>query len=151
MAQERARAAGCANAYFHLGDITEFARMHPGEFDVAFALDISEHVPDTEWAAIVSSLHTALKPGGLAICHTPNLDFFVERMKDRNFLLRQFPQHVAVRTLERNAAFFQQAGFSRIQATTLPHYNILRLLDPLSRLPVVGRYFAARVLIVAGK
>jgi 2-polyprenyl-3-methyl-5-hydroxy-6-metoxy-1,4-benzoquinol methylase len=150
-ARERARAAGLTHCHFHLGDITEFARLHPGEFDLAFALDISEHVPDDEWAAIVSSLQIALKPGGCVVCHTPNLDFFIERMKDRNFLIRQFPQHVAVRTLEQNAAFFERAGFSNVSASTLPHYNFLRILDPLSRLPGLGRHFAARVLIVASK
>ena len=148
-AQERARAAGRVNCYFHLAEITEFAARHPGEFDMVFALDISEHVPDAEWAAIVSSLRTALKPGGRVICHTPNLDFFIERMKERGILIRQFAQHVAVRTLAQNAAFFERAGFSEVSATTLPHYNVLRVLHPLSRLPGLGRHFAARVLIVA--
>jgi len=150
-ARKRAEEAGRTHCFFHLADVTEFASEHPGEFDIVFALDISEHVPDREWAAIVSSLRAALKPGGQMICHTPNLDFFIERMKEHRILMRQFAQHIAVRNVAQNVAFFEQAGFSRIHAMTLPHYNILRLLHPLSRLPVVGRYFAARVLIVAEK
>lgn len=150
-ARKRAQDAGRANCYFHLSEITDFAGRHPGEFDLVFALDISEHVPDGEWAAIVSSLCTALKPGGQVICHTPNLDFFVERMKEHKVLIRQFIQHIAVRTPEENAAFFERAGFSEVQAKTLPHYNILRILHPLALLPFIGRYFAARVLIIATK
>lgn len=148
-ARKRAADAGRSGCYFHLSDVTEFARLHPAEFDLIFALDISEHVPDAEWAAIVSSLRTALKPGGQVICHTPNLDFFIERMKERKILIRQFVQHIAVRNVEQNAGFFERAGFSNVRAVTLPHYNFLRVLDPLSKLPGIGRYFAARVLIVA--
>lgn len=148
-ARKRAADAGFAGCYFHLGDVTDFARQHPAEFDLVFALDISEHVPDAEWAEIVAALKIALKPGGRVICHTPNLDFFIEQMKARKILIRQFAQHIAVRNVAQNAGFFERAGFSKVEATTLPHYNVLRILDPLSRLPLIGRYFAARVLIVA--
>jgi 2-polyprenyl-6-hydroxyphenyl methylase/3-demethylubiquinone-9 3-methyltransferase len=146
MARELAAAEGRSNCIFHLSEITEFAGRHPGEFDMVFALDLSEHVPDPEWRAIVSSLHGALKPGGRMVVHTPNLDFVVERAKDVG-LMRQFDQHIAVRTPAANAAFFDR--FSRVTVKTLPHYNVLRWLHPLRRLPLVGKHFAARVLIVA--
>ena len=72
-------------------------------------------------------------------------------MKDKNFLLKQFPEHIAVRTMEANAALLEQAGLQIVQARRLPHYNWLSILHPLSFLPVAGDCFAARLFIEAAK
>jgi SAM-dependent methyltransferase len=117
--------------------------------DVALALDVSEHVYDDEWLTTCREVRAALKPGGQFVLHTPNLDFFVERMKARDFLLKQFPEHIAVRDAEHNIALLRKAGFERVEVEIIPHYNVLRHVHPLSRLPVVGRLFGARLFIVA--
>ncbi|MBN8726464.1 MAG: class I SAM-dependent methyltransferase [Xanthomonadales bacterium] len=140
---------GLVNCQFHVGDVVDFIDQHPGQFDAVFALDISEHVPDAEWAPIVAAFERALKPGGQVIAHTPNLDFFIERMKERGIFLKQFPEHVAVRTAVQNMVFLEYAGLSSVQVRYLPHYNVLRALHPLSKIPGIGRFFAARLLLTA--
>lgn len=125
-------------------------RANGDAYDAVFMLDISEHVPDAEWSAIVAAAWHALRPGGRVYLHTPNLDFVVERLKQAGWM-RQFPEHIAVRDAESNARFFRQAGFSRVECSTLPHYNVLRWLHPLSAIPGIGRYFAARLWIEAVK
>lgn len=140
---------GILNCQFHVSDVVEYIDENEGQFDVVFALDISEHIPDAEWSSIVASFKRALKPGGQVIAHTPNLDFFVERMKDRGVLLKQFPEHVAVRTADQNAKFFNDAGLASVRVRYLPHYNILKCLHPLSKIPWLGRFFAARLLLTA--
>ena len=72
----------------------------------------------------------------------------LERLKYHG-LMRQFPEHVAVRDARRNLSFFKQAGYAAAHCTILPHYNLLRWLHPLSGLPVVGKYLTARLWIVA--
>lgn len=149
VAEERQRSLGAGNVRFACQDIRQFCAENQGRFDVAFAMDFSEHVYDPEWLEILTAIRGSLKPGGCLYLHTPNGDFFVERMKARNFILRQFPEHVAVRNTEANVRLLEQAGFSQVSVRRLAHYNILRLLHGLSALPGVGRYFEARLLITA--
>lgn len=131
-------------------DIKAFATRHPGEFDAAFAMDFSEHVPDADWLAILESIRSTLKPHCPLYLHTPNADFFLEIMKDRNFILKQFPEHIAVRDTEENASLLRKAGFREIEISRIAHYYpILKPFHLLSGIPLIGRFFAARLFIVA--
>ena len=142
--------AGLRNHAFHCGDIVSFCESHPGRFDRAATLDFSEHVGDDEAVAIYGAIRSAMKPGGKLYLHTPNLDFFVERLKDAG-IMRQFPEHIAVRNGAQTAAMLERAGFApgRISVRHIAHYNVLRAVDPLSRLPVVGKFFQARLWVEA--
>lgn len=151
IAEGRARDMGAINATFYSGAISDFSAANPSKFDAVLALDLSEHVYDDEWQTVVQDAWTILKPGGRVYLHTPNREFFLERMKDRNFILKQFPQHIAVRTPKGNAAFFKRAGFTDIQIDLIPHYNILRHLHWLSGLPLIGPWFSARIFLTAHK
>ncbi len=150
-ARTRARSLGIENAEFFCGSAKAFAEENVGRFDVALALDISEHVYDKEWFHILRAIHKMLKAGGRLFLHTPNSSFFVEILKEKNIILKQFPEHVAVRTMDENIQLLREAGFRIRAARTLPHYNILSILHPLSRLPQIGRHFTARLFIEAGK
>lgn len=136
------------NCEFLCVDLVEHMHGSKGEYDAIFMLDISEHVPDREWADIVAASRHALKSGGKVYLHTPNLDFAVERLKQRGWM-RQLPEHVAVRDTKSNKQFFEKAGFMTVTVEALPHYNVLRLLHNFSGVPVIGKYFAARVWIEA--
>lgn len=135
-------------ASFVRADLTEFCAAHPGEFDSAFALDLSEHVPDDDWLRILRAVRVALVPDGRLFLHTPNAGFLLERLKHWG-ILRQFPEHVAVRDLAGNVALIEGAGFRIAQARHISHYNVLRYIHPLSRVPRIGPWFQARVLIEA--
>lgn len=150
VARRRAEDQGLRDCEFIVANAVDVMRALPDVYDSIFMLDISEHVPDGEWSGIVQSALRALKPGGRAYLHTPNLDFLVERLKQVG-LMRQFPEHIAVRTARENMRFFHEAGYSVVRCRRLPHYNVLRWFHPLSGLPLVGRYFSARLWIVAVK
>jgi 2-polyprenyl-3-methyl-5-hydroxy-6-metoxy-1,4-benzoquinol methylase len=144
---ERSRLGNCR---FHCDDIVSFARRHAGRFDRAATLDFSEHVEDEEAVPIYAAIRSSLKPGGKLYLHTPNLDFIIERLKQRG-IMRQFPEHVAVRNGEQTAAMLVKAGFAadRIRIRYIPHYNVMKLLHPLSLLPGIGKFFRARIWIEA--
>jgi 2-polyprenyl-3-methyl-5-hydroxy-6-metoxy-1,4-benzoquinol methylase len=148
-ANERKENLSMKNAEFVCSGIDEFSRGHIETFDVAFAMDFSEHVYDAEWVRILVSIRKSIKPNGKLYLHTPNAQFFLEKMKRRNFIVKQFPEHVAVRTPEHNVALLKGAGFKVEHVWLIPHYNVLRVLHALSILPAVGRYFEARILIEA--
>ena len=150
-AQQRQAELGITNARFWCGDIQAFCRSHQAAIDHALCLDLSEHIYDDEWKNILKSIHDCLKPGGTLYLHTPNADFLVERMKARDFILKQFPEHIAVRNARQNLALLREAGFSRLRAHPIAHYNSLRFMHPLSWLPKVGPLFQARLFIEAHK
>lgn len=147
-ARLRVSEKGLENCEFICDDLITHMNARQEVYDAIFMLDISEHVPDPEWARIVAASRYALKPDGRVYLHTPNLEFVVERLKQVG-LMRQFSEHVAVRDAAGNVKFFLDAGFAAVDCTVLPHYNVLRLLHPLSKLPVVGGCFSARLWIVA--
>lgn len=151
IAKRRKESHRFSRATFYCGSILDFCKDRPNMFDVVFAFDLSEHIYDEEWQEIVSSMHFVLKPGGKTYVHTPNRDFFVEIMKERNIILRQMPEHIAVRNAEQNVSFFERSKFANISVRYLPHHNVLRHVHFLCHLPLMGRYCRARILLTATK
>lgn len=141
---------GCSNYRFHCCDIRDFCGRLPGHFDVAATLDFSEHVDDALAIDIYTAIRRSLRPGGVLYLHTPNLDFFMERAKQVG-IIPQFPEHIAIRNGNQTAALLVAAGFDRaaIDIQTIAHYNILKLVHPLSAMPGLGGWFAARLWIAA--
>lgn len=139
-----------SNYEFVEAEIIEFCQRYPLAFDIATALDFTEHIETPLAVQILSAIRTSLRPGGSLILHTPNLDFFIERAKQVG-ILRQFPEHIAVRTAYQMRQLLCDSGFSAdaIKVAAIPHYNILKILHPLSYLPAFGRFFQARLLIRA--
>lgn len=142
---------GLKNAKGIAGDINVVANEFPNFFDKVFTLDFSEHIFDEEFIRIYSAIRSTLKPNGTLYLHTPNATYFLERFKDLG-ILKQLPEHVAVRNSEQNLFLLQKIGFKNIKVNFLPHYlHGLSKLHFLSRLPLVGRYFQARLLISCSK
>lgn len=140
-----------SNINFICADILTFCSSNQAVFDLAFAMDFSEHVYDKEWLDILKAINSSLKEGGKLYIHTPNADFFLEMMKKHNFIVKQFPEHIAVRDLQSNCDLLKSAGFSIGKSKLIAHYNVLRALHPISFVPVIGRYFKARIFIEAVK
>lgn len=149
LALARAAGLGASNLRFVCATVEDFAAAYAARFDVACAFDFSEHVPDREWLGILGHMRRALKSGGRLYLHTPNAAFVLERMKRRSFILRQSPEHVAVRDLGENLRLLREAGFTITSARAVRHYNVLRHLHPLRRLPGIGAWFEARLFIEA--
>jgi hypothetical protein len=94
-------------------------------------------------------MRRSLKTGGRLYLHTPNARFVLERLKSRNLILRQSPEHVAVRDMAGNLEFLRESGFTIAAAHFVRHYNVLRFLHPLRHAPVIGPWFEARIFIEA--
>jgi SAM-dependent methyltransferase len=149
-ARRRAAAEDCRNYEFVEAEIVDYCHRHPANFDIATALDFAEHVETDLAIRIFSAIRISLRAGGRFYLHTPNLDFFVERAKDIG-ILEQFPEHIAVRNTVQMRSLLESSGFEReqIKIEAISHYNVLRLLHPLSKIPLIGRLFEARLLITA--
>jgi len=138
-------------AGFVCSSIEEFANKNRGAADIGVAFDVSEHIEDGEWLRILVSIREVLRNGGQLYLHTPNGNYVLEIMKKRSFILKQLPGHIAIRSPEDNARILKQAGFININIKFIAHYNVLRYLHWLAYLPLVGRFFKARLLIRADK
>ena len=139
--------AGIQNADFHCDSIETYCDANPSSFDKGFAMDFSEHVYDEDWLSILSSVKSALKPGARFFLHTPNADYLVEMLKSYG-VFKQKPEHIAVRNAAENVALLQDAGFRDIRVVYLPHYEQRQAwLHVFSHLPLVGKFFRARLFI----
>jgi 2-polyprenyl-6-hydroxyphenyl methylase / 3-demethylubiquinone-9 3-methyltransferase len=148
-AESRKSRLALQNAHFQCGSIKSFCNENYGRFDAGFALDLSEHVCNEEWVQILSSIKPSLKKKANLYIHTPNGNFFLEIMKSYNFIFKQFPEHIAVRNVEENLVLLERAGYKIKKVVFLPHYNILKYVHIFSYMPWLGKYFQARLLIIA--
>jgi len=150
-AELRKKKLGITNAEFFCESIQSFCEKNQEKFDIGMAFDFSEHVCDEEWLQILSSIKLSLKKGGKLYIHTPNGKFFIEIMKSKNFIFKQFPEHIAVRSARRNIIILEKAGYKFKEINFLPHYNILKYIHIFSFIPWLGSYFKARLFIIAEK
>lgn len=148
-AELRKEKLGATNAHFFCGSIQSFCEKNHGKFDAGMVMDFSEHVGDEEWRQILSSIKYSLKKGGKLYVHTPNGNFFIEIMKNKNFIFKQFPEHIAIRSASENIILLEKVGYKIKQISFLSHYNILKYIHMLSYVPWIGSYFQARIFIIA--
>ena len=150
-AERRREALGIRNGTFHCGDIVSFCAAHPSQFDAAFALDFSEHLYDDQFLLVFRAIHGSLKPGAPLYLHTPNAEYFMERLKERG-ILTQVEGHVGVRDVRRHVTLLAQCGFTDVHVRYLAHYlYVASLFHGLGYLPLVGRFFRARLFLTCFK
>lgn len=94
-----------------------------------------------------------LKPGGTFFIYTPNPAHIIERLKAHNFILKQNPTHIDLKSKERLVATLEATGFQIKSAyftpSFIPVFNFIeRIMMPLL---VVGNLFQYRTCISAIK
>ena len=151
-AEDRADAARQSNAVFAMSDAAALP-FGDGAFDKVAAIDFVEHVDDAQLARVLSEVHRVLRPGGIVAIYTPCLSHYVERLKQRNLILRQIPGHVAVRDAAPYRQLLECAGLRVRSCRFLPSdYPLFGAIDrALAPLPRVGPWFRFRICIVALK
>ena len=81
-------------------------------FDKIVAIDFVEHVNDDVLDTVLREARRVLRADGQIALYTPCATHYVEWLKERNFILRQIPGHVAVRSPEAYVRLLQRAGFT---------------------------------------
>jgi 2-polyprenyl-3-methyl-5-hydroxy-6-metoxy-1,4-benzoquinol methylase len=117
-----------------------------------FLMDVTEHIDDDVLSEVLEASRQLLKSDGQLVIHTPNLDYWLERLKSKN-IVPQLEGHIAVRNQTQYVRLLEKAGFEVVRHKNLPHYRQpLRLVDSiLLTVPLVGRLFASRLFVVARK
>ncbi|MEO8347445.1 MAG: class I SAM-dependent methyltransferase [Acidobacteriota bacterium] len=151
LARARASDRGFENVRFVAGDVADLGAIPDGSVDVAGAFDLLEHVDDETVRRMLRSLIRVLKPGGVFVAYTPNREHYVERLKAANVVLKQFPEHIAVRRPREIRKLLEGAGWRVRSLTYSPApFPVVRWLErALLPIPVVGRPFRYRILLRA--
>lgn len=147
---ERAR-RGLANVRFVRGDVATLEGIADASIDLAGAFDLLEHVDDETVRQMLRALRRVLKPGGVFAAYTPNREHYVERLKAHDFLLKQFPEHIAVRRPREIRGLLEAEGWRLLEMTYSPApFPVVHGLEKLLwRVPGLGRLFRYRILLRA--
>jgi ubiquinone/menaquinone biosynthesis C-methylase UbiE len=151
IAEAERRRRGLDNVRFVQGDVAELRPLPDASVDVAGAFDLLEHVDDATVRQMLGALRRVLKRGGVFVAYTPNREHYVERMKAHNLLLKQFPEHIAVRRPAQIRRLLSEEGWRVLDLdyATAPFPGVRWVERLLWRLPVVGRLFRYRILLRA--
>jgi cyclopropane fatty-acyl-phospholipid synthase-like methyltransferase len=151
---ERARAErGIANVSFARGDVADLSAFADASFDAVAAIDLVEHVDDPTLEAMVEESRRVLKRGGRLGLYTPDRAHYVERLKAHDVVLRQFPQHIAVRRAHAYRRLLAGAGLRLdLDTWSVSPFPAVRWVERvLAPLPVLGETFRYRILMRAVK
>ncbi len=151
LAEAERERRGLRNVRFVAGDVADLFGIPDASIDVAGAFDLLEHVNDATVRQMLRALRRVLKPGGVFVAYTPNREHYVERLKAHDFLLEQFPEHIAVRRPREIVRLLEDEGWRPRALTYSPApFPVVRFLERLLwRLPGPGRLFRYRILLVA--
>ena len=69
---ETAHSLGLNNV--HVADVFDYLKNNPSTFDCITGIDIIEHFSKEELVRLLELIRTSLKPAGIAIFRTPNMD-----------------------------------------------------------------------------
>jgi ubiquinone/menaquinone biosynthesis C-methylase UbiE len=119
--------------------------------DAVICADLTEHLDDATLAGVLSESARVLVPGGVFVLYTPSPTHLFERVKARDWLVRQDPSHIGLRTMAQLRTAVEAAGLRVRDAyhrpTHLPLYGALE--RALAALPGLGGLFRRRVCIAA--
>ena len=147
---ERVRRA-IRNVRFLKTDVADLSGIASGSVDGVAAIDLVEHIDDPTLRAMLLECRRVLKPGGALGIYTPDRAHYVERLKAHDFILKQFPQHIAVRFAGAYRRLLTEAGF-RLELDTYsvsPFPGVRWLERALSPVPFLGDSFRYRILMRA--
>jgi 2-polyprenyl-3-methyl-5-hydroxy-6-metoxy-1,4-benzoquinol methylase len=115
-----------------------------------FLMDVTEHIDDDVMLEVFGASRQLLRSDGQLVIHTPNLDYWLERLKSKN-IVPQLEGHIAVRNQSQYARLLDKAGFEVVRHKNLPHYRQpLRLIDSIFlHIPLLGSLFSSRLFVVA--
>ncbi len=151
LAEEARSRLGIGNVRWLAADVADLAPVPDRSVDAVAAIDLVEHVDDPTLEGMLRECRRVLVPGGRLGIYTPDRAHYVERMKAHDFVLKQFPQHIAVRRVAEYRRFLTAAGFSvDLEAWSVSPFPLVRWIErALAPLPLLGPTFRYRILLRA--
>ncbi len=151
MAETERKRRGLPNVRLLAADVADLRGVADSSVDAVAAIDLVEHIDDPTLLAMLREVRRVLVPGGRLGIYTPERAHYVERLKAHDLLIRQFPQHIAVRRAKEYERLLASAGLAiELSTWSVSPFPLVRLAErALAPLPLVGQMFRYRVLIRA--
>jgi cyclopropane fatty-acyl-phospholipid synthase-like methyltransferase len=148
----RRRCEGLA-VNFTVCDAAHCDHLESGSFDKVVSCDLIEHVVDETMMGLFREAWRLLKRGGQFYVYSPNREHWIERLKHRNFILKNPVGHIRVRRIEEVSAALQQGNFEITRVSQAPSMlPALQWLERLwIRLPIYPKLAIYRISILARK
>jgi ubiquinone/menaquinone biosynthesis C-methylase UbiE len=108
------------DARFALGDVAALP-ARTGSADIVLAADLTEHLDDATFNAMLREAGRVLKPGGRLVLYTPEASHLFERLRDAG-VMKQDPSHIGVRTGAQLAQAVQTGAFELERLAYLPSH-----------------------------
>lgn len=148
IAIEKAIAQGQGdNIQFVIGDVQNLNMFPDSAFDKILAIDVLEHLSDSQLRASLREIVRLLKRDGVFVFFTPCRSHWIEWLKSRDILVKQMREHVGVRSEADYRQIIQDHG---LEVTSVLRYEtcipILRMAERiLKRIPMIGNLFVSRL------
>ena len=124
-----------------------------GTYDKVTALDIVEHINQSEYELLVAEVFRVLKPGGIFCIYTPNKTYSIEFIYKLIFGRSLSPLHFGLKTDSELIEPLESTGFRILDVYYQPNYlPVLRQIEQaLIPLPLVGQLARRRINVRAKK
>jgi ubiquinone/menaquinone biosynthesis C-methylase UbiE len=138
---------------FYERDVCNLHGIEDEYFDKAVSADLVEHITQSSFEGMLRETFRVLKPGGTLLIYTPNPTHIIERMKAHNFILKQNPTHIDLKSRDRLVSTLEAASFHIklvcFVPSFIPVFNLIeRVVMPL---PMIGAFFRYRTCTSAIK
>ncbi len=149
IATRRAASLNLDVEFLH-ASVCDLSAITEGTITKAVAVDLVEHITDETLDKMLRETWRVLRPGGTLSIYTPCASHYVERLKAKNWILKQIPGHIAVRTAEECDRHFGKLPWIFRQRYFSPStYPLFGLVDRmLSKVPGIGTLFRYRYCVV---
>jgi len=134
---------------FYKADVSNLYLFEKQSFNKAVAFDIVEHLPQETFEKMLQEVYRILKPKGKLCIYTPNPSHIIEHLKEREFLLKQNPTHIALRSMNEICMSMDKAGFTLdmvyFTPSFIPFINVFETI--FGKIPKIGGLFRYRICI----
>ncbi|MBC8495532.1 methyltransferase domain-containing protein [archaeon] len=140
------------NINFKVGDSAKMP-YKDDFFDKIICADFTEHLDIETLRKSLKECYRVLKPRGKIILFTPSPTHIIERLKKRNWILKEDPAHIGLMRMKYLKFFIREAGFRIKMSMHLPtHFYFINMLEEiLISMPFIGSFFRRRISILAIK
>jgi ubiquinone/menaquinone biosynthesis C-methylase UbiE len=139
------------NVWYVVADAQDLSTFPDNTFDKILAIDVLEHLTDSQLGAAFREVARVMSKRGRFVFFTPSSSHWIEQLKARNVIVKQFPEHVGVRNEAEYDRATAENGLRIRRAlrfeTCIP---MLRHFENRAKdLPWIGALFVSRLGVAA--
>jgi len=141
------------NVEFLVASIEKLDMLSDNSFGKILAIDVLEHLSEIQLEASLREVARLLKHNGVFVFFTPCRSHWIERLKAKNIILKQFREHIGVLTEREYYQITQALGLEVRHVlryeTCIPVWRVFERI--LKRIPGIGNIFVSRLGIAVYK